>query len=313
MIVTAPRAAAILYHLLSSRPDRRPFLLPANICPVVPLAFLKANMPFVFLDIDPLTLNLDLAHAATQLRSGEYGGILYAHTYGEPSTPVDFFTTVKHLDPNLLVIDDRCLNMPDSEPEPKNPADVVLYSTGYAKMMDLGSGGYAFLGSGILYHPQTLPFNPAHLDQVEKDYKTSIAHRTRFRYSDTDWLQTDPVPEWEEYQKRLSDPGSRSLARRMEINAVYASRLPAEICLPQKFQSWRFNIRLKDKAKVLKNIFDAGLFASSHYASLAGIFTPGSCPQADALAGSVVNLFNDHYYSVEKAERTCDIILQEAL
>lgn len=326
MIVTAPRAAAILYHLLRSRPDRRPFLLPANICPVVPLTFLKADMPFAFVDLDPVTLNLNLIHAAAQLRTGQFGGLLYAHTYGDESTPVDFFAEVKRRDENLLVIDDRCLCYPDVDApaailggknaatsKSKNPADVLLYSTGYAKMVDIGSGGYAVLQPDVLYHPQTLPFDPTHLEKIERDYKKNIAARTRFQYKDSAWLQADPVPAWDAYQHQIADAGSWFRAHRMKVNAVYAARLPAEICLPEKFQLWRFNIRVENKAAVLKSIFDAGLFASLHYASLAGIFAPGPCPQAEALAGSVVNLFNDHHYTVEMAERTCDIILEKAL
>jgi hypothetical protein len=310
MIVTAPRAAAILYHLLRSRPDRRPFLLPANICPIVPLTFLKADIPFAFVDLEPATLNLDLVHAAAQLRTGTFGGILYAHTYGDESTPVGFFTDIKQRDENLLLIDDRCLCFPDLQPDPQNPADVLLYSTGYAKMVDLGSGGYAFLRPDIKYHPQALPFNPTRYEEIEKDYKKCITSQARFQYTDSDWLQTDPATAWKMYQCQIADAGPGSRAHRMEVNAVYAARLPAEICLPERFQLWRFNIRVKNKAEVLKNIFDAGLFASSHYASLAGIFAPGSCPQTEALAGSVINLFNDNYYTVEMAERTCDIILR---
>jgi len=308
MIVIAPRATAILYHLLHSRPDRRPFLLPANICPVVPLTFLKADIPFAFVDLDPATLNLDLVHAAAVLQTGRFGGILYAHTYGDESTPVDFFAEVKRLDENLLVIDDRCLCFPNLIPNPKNPADVLLYSTGYAKMVDLDSGGYAFLHPDIEYHPQTLPFNPAHYEEIEKDYKKNIINRTLFQYADSDWLQSDPAPAWDAYRRQIAEAGPESRVHRMEVNAGYAARLPAEICLPEKFQLWRFNIRVENKADVLKSIFDAGLFASSHYASLAGIFAPGSCPQAEELAGHVINLFNDHHYTVEMAERTCDII-----
>jgi len=308
MIVTARRASAILYNILHSRPDRRPFLLPANMCPVIPLTFLKAEIPFAFVDIDSSTLNLDLPRATALLFTGRFGGVLYGHTYGDESTPVDFFAEIKRRDERLLVIDDRCLCMPEMEPDPNNPADVLLFSTGYAKIADLGYGGYAFLRPGVDYRPQALSFRQAELEAVEQAYKTSIASRQPFLYQDSDWLQAEPVPAWDAYRRQIAEAVPGSCAHRREVNSVYSARLPAEICLPERFQLWRFNIRVENPPAVMKAIFEAGLFASSHYASLAGIFAPGSCPQAEALAAGVINLFNDQHYTVAMAEQTCDII-----
>lgn len=308
MIVTASRASAILYNILISRPDRRPFLLPANICPVVPLTFLKAGVPFTFVDLDPATLNMDLESAAARVQSGKFGGILYAHTYGDEYTPMVFFAEMKRSIDNILIIDDRCLCVPDLTQAEANPADVLLYSTGYAKIVDLGSGGFAFLDSSVKYHPQVLPYQQADLVKTELTYKSNIASHQPFNYVDSDWLQSKPTPEWDAYKMQIKEALAESRIHRQTLNAVYERRLPAEICLPERFQLWRFNLHVKDKSAVLKAIFAAGLFASSHYASLAGIFAPGACPQAESLAAGVVNLFNDQHYTVEMTERTCDII-----
>jgi hypothetical protein len=80
--------------------------------------------------------------------------------------------------------------------------------------------------------------------------------------------------------------------------------------LPSRYQTWRFNIRVKNKQQVLSAIFDAGLFASSHYASLAGIMADGSAPHAEALADEIINLFNDEHFDEGKARQTCDVILR---
>jgi len=308
MIVTAPRASAILYNILQSRQDRRPFLLPANICSVVPLTFLKADVPFTFVDIDPATLNMDLESAAVQAQSGRFGGILYAHTYGDEFTPMGFFAEMKRSSDNLLIIDDRCLCVPDLSPREMNPADVLLYSTGYAKMVDLGSGGFAFLNSGVKYHPEMLPYQQTDLENIEQAYKSNIARCQPFTYVDSDWLEIEPTPEWEAYKQNMMEALPVTRGHRQALNAVYEAQLPAEICLPERFQLWRFNLHVKDKNAVLKAIFAAGLFASSHYISLAGIFAPGACPYAESLAAQVVNLFNDQHYTVEMVKRTCDII-----
>ncbi|MEZ0396487.1 MAG: hypothetical protein ABWK53_08690 [Anaerolineales bacterium] len=309
-LVLERRASAILYHLLTARADRRPFLLPANICPIVPLTFLKAGVPFEFVDISAATLHMDLEAAAARLQSGGFGGLLYAHTYGEPSTPFDFFAAVKADHPSLLLIDDRCLCEPDLTP-PRHPADVLLYSSGYAKIVDLGFGGYAFLRPDLPYAPRPLPFQPEHLKALEQAYKESLAARRPFHYADSDWLESGgDMPAWDEYRRRLAEGLKQAQAHRNTINAIYAARLPAWAQLPPAYQNWRFNLRLPQREQARQAIFEAGLFASAHYASLAGVFAPGVCPQAESLAAQVLNLFNDHHYSAAMAEQTCDIILR---
>ena len=52
MRVFENRGAAVLYYFLKGNNSGRPFLLPANVCPIVPLTFFKAGVPFEFVDID---------------------------------------------------------------------------------------------------------------------------------------------------------------------------------------------------------------------------------------------------------------------
>ena len=310
-IVQAPRASAILYHVLKSRPDTRPWLVPANICPIVPITFLKANVPFELVDISAATLHMDLGQARAKIQTRRFGGLLYAHTYGEASTPYDFFHQIKSEDESILVVDDRCLCIPEVEPDAENLADVQLYSTGYAKIVDLGWGGFAFLKDDVLYRPVHLPFDPQAHEQIEAQYKQTIQDGTAFIYGDSDWLQTGvELPAWEEYCKNIKDSLPVSLSQRARLNAIYASQIPQEVQLSDAYQTWRFNILVKNKPQVLKAIFEAGLFASSHYASLAGIMAEGSCPQAERLHNSVINLFNDDHFDETRAERVCDVILK---
>lgn len=310
-IIQAPRASAILFSLLVQQADQSPWLLPANICPIVPLTFMKARVPFELVDISPDTLHMDLDQVNALIRQRQFGGLLYSHTYGESSTPNGFFEVIKQISPKLLIIDDRCLCLPGLEFDPLNQADVQLYSTGYAKIVDLGSGGYAFLREELDYLPAQLPFHPRYHEELEKAYKASVSQRTRFFYRDSDWLETStPVPAWDKYLERIERKLMQTLEQRIALNQIYASLLPAEIQLPGGFQTWRFNIRVRDSQRVLERIFAAGLFASSHYASLAGIMADGQAPYAEDLAGSIINLFNDHHFTADQAEHTCKIILE---
>ncbi len=310
-ILQAPRASAILYNFLTSAQEKHPWLLPANICPIVPITFLKAGVPFEFVDISARTLHMDLDQAEARVRERKFGGLLYAHTYGEASTPNDFFEPLKRKYPELVILDDRCLCVPNLRADPANKADVQLYSTGYAKIVELNFGGYAFARDGIDYQPAHLVFHPRHYEEMEASYKQALTRRTRFVYRDSDWLDTvSPVPAWQVYQQKIQTYLVRSLEQRASLNQIYASLLPQEIQLPGKFQIWRFHIRVKNKQHILDGIFSSGLFASSHYASLADIMGEDQAPCAEELAGSVINLFNDQHFTSDQAERTCKIILE---
>ncbi|MCC6299623.1 MAG: hypothetical protein IT314_10010 [Anaerolineales bacterium] len=309
--IQAPRASAILYNLLISQKQTKSWLLPANICPIVPITFMKARVPFEFVDISPETLHVDLNQAEKRIKTREVGGLLYAHTYGEESTPEEFFVRAKLLNSEMLIVDDRCLCIPRFESKPS--ADIVLFSTGYAKVVDLGFGGYAFMKDELVYQPRSLPFASSDHRVMEEQYKTAVKERARFEYRDSDWLITDlEMPAWYEFRGEIEDKLEESLAHRQALNEIYSSCLPEEIQLPPQYQTWRFNIRVKNQNEILIAIFKERLFASAHYTSLAGIMSAGRAPRADALADETVNLFNDHYFTAEMAERVCEIIVKMA-
>jgi hypothetical protein len=252
---------------------------------------------------------MDLQQAEDHIKRHKFGGLLYAHTYGELSTPTEFFNRIRSLNPELLIVDDRCLCIPEFEAH--SSADVILYSTGYAKIVDLHFAGYALLRDGLPYQPVHLPFNANDHDKIENSYKKAVQERRRFTYHDMDWLETDAaLPEWDDYRLQIESGLKESLTRRAALNEIYVSRLPLELQLRQEYQLWRFNIRVKNKAKIMRAIFEAGLFASSHYVSLAGIMAVGSAPQADILADEVINLFNDHHFDADKAAQICHLILE---
>jgi len=304
-----PRASTIIHNVLLTRADLRPWILPANICPIVPITFLKARIPFELVDISLKTFHMDLDQVEERVKTRKYGGLLYAHTYGEASVPREFFFSLKNIAPELFILDDRCLCVPSFDFD--MPADLVLYSTGYAKIVELGLGGYALVQDDFQYESAELPFDPQDHIELETAYKESVQRREVFHYQDSDWLETaPPVSTWYDYRGKIESELTTSLIHRSELNAIYQKLLPFEIQLPPAYQTWRFNILVKNKLNVLRAIFNAGLFASSHYASLAGIMAEGNAPQAETLSNEVINLFNDHYFDLQKAEKICEVILE---
>ena len=52
MILFRDRTATILYEVLTTLNKNNKFLIPLNICPIVPDAFLKVGIKFEFIDIN---------------------------------------------------------------------------------------------------------------------------------------------------------------------------------------------------------------------------------------------------------------------
>jgi hypothetical protein len=289
--------------------------MPANICPIVPITFFKAGVPFEFVDIAAESFHMDIHQTQARLwqRSGAWGGVLYAHTYGDPGTPHDFFRELKRNWPDMLVIDDRCLCIPDLDPNAEMAADVALYSTGYGKIVQLGSAGFAFVKDGVPCGHSHLEFQEDNLAALEAEYKECVRVRRPYVYHDSGWLQSDAsLPSWAAFRERVQNALATSVAHRRSINALYNSRIPADLQLAERFQLWRFNLRMANPERALRALFEKGLFASSHYAALTGIMGRGTGAIAQELGDHVINLFNDHHYTLEMAEQTSEIIRRSA-
>jgi hypothetical protein len=282
MIVFERRACAILYNLLRTRGDSRPFLMPANICSDVPRAFIAAQQPFDLVDIAEATFAIDTDQCLAHFRAEpqRYAGIIFVQTYGSERDPTLFFDDLRGIRPDFFVIDDKCLCRPDWIGEQSPAADVTLFSTGHAKFVDLDGGGFAHVRDGIVYRRQP---------------PTTYG-----------WLDLRPPDtSWEEYRGRIADIVPAVDAQKRALNAIYANALPTAIQLPADFQQWRFNIRVHDPERLRSAAFESGLFLSRHYKPLAAGF-----PVAAKLYSEIVNLFNDRYFDEARALRMAELTLR---
>lgn len=311
MIVFESRACTVLFNAILSHPIEGPFLLPANICPIVPMVFMKAKRAFEFVDIAPSTLCID--HDALLYRWNATGtrpaGVLYGRTYGAIFDTDGVFEQVKSLSPSALIIDDRCLCAPDFNDMLAPHTDIALYSTGYAKFANVGYGGFGVLKEDLPYLKADLPFDEASLARATASYQGALDGQKLFSYDDCDWLDTTaPSVSFEAYRELVHREALEVKKLKDEINLIYSSRLPVEIQLPTAFQTWRFNIHVRDKAQVLTAIRQAGFFASDHYHALTDLFGPGKSPYAKMVHKHVINIFNDRFFSLEKAERLTEFL-----
>jgi hypothetical protein len=312
MTVFESRACGVLYNLLCSLDDPGPFLVPANVCPVVPLTFRAARRRFRLVDIAPgdLALRRDTCLDLVARDPAGVAGVLFVQPYGAEVEVEPFFRELKQLRPGLLSIDDRGLCPPDWDGHRvTDSVDVALFSTGARKCVDLGFGGFAHVKAHVPYRGHERPFRPEALEDITRRYKTALDRRAPCDGGDEDWLDLRQPPlSWEDYRRRAPAPVPDEHRRR--VNAIYARRLPPEIQLPPAFQSWRFNVLVDRPQELVARLFAAGLFASRLYDALGGIFGPGSFPHAEALHRRVVNLFNDRNIDEERAERVAGEVLR---
>jgi len=310
-LVYETRASTILYNLVRSGGIARPWLLPANVCPVVPLTFLKAGCPFELIDIEETTLCIDRDAVLHKLRTAPkaYGGVLFVRTFGVEEDCVPFFDEVKELAGELILVDDRCLCRPRFENSPDGPVDAVVYSTGYAKPVDVGFGGFAYIDDAVAYDRQPTAYKANDLERLTVEYKAAIDGGLRLDYTDSAWLDTgEPDLPLDEYRTLIEGRVDESYALKHRINAIYRAGIPASARLEDRFQAWRFHVLVENKQALLEAIFDRGLFASSHYADLTPVFAGGRAPVAAKLHQRVVNLFNDRYFTEEKAGRIVALV-----
>lgn len=144
MIVLESRASHIIETVARTLSDRRPFLLPVNICPIVPETLARAARRYEFVDIDATSLAADLAQCAAL--ADRASAIIFVRPYGCDPEEEPLLSLREN---GLVIIDDRCLCRPELQDGPPTAADVTLYSTGARKYVDLGRGGFAHVRNGL--------------------------------------------------------------------------------------------------------------------------------------------------------------------
>lgn len=304
MIVQEYRASKILYNFLKSQKLEKPFLIPANVCGIIPLVFHNAGIDFDFIDIQED--NLCINQQAVLNNTDNYSGVLFVRTYGNDEDFNSFFKNIKEKNNDFLIIDDCCLCIPDINATIKN-IDLKLYSLGYAKQVDLGVGSFAILNDSLHYRNFLTLYNATDFDKYELTLKKSIKENASFVYENYNFLDNISYKLEEQLLKEEIESSSKHKAR---LNEIYRTELPKSIQLDEKFQQWRFNILANPALKndILEELFKNNLFASSHYYPLSSVWSNRKCKVSMQLNNEVINLFNDFYYTEEQAVETCKII-----
>ena len=314
--VAENRASVVIYNVLKALGDGIVFLLPANVCPIVPVTFLKAGVKFEFIDIAPDTLCLDLSLAEKRIREIPKPGLFYVRSLGIQHEVDATFQCLKQVNPHLVIIDDRCLSrVTFCEQYLCASADVTVFSTGVAKYVDLGQGGLGHIRTDRLeYKSLDLAFSDDALTHVMSSIRTTMRGQVPFNGfsgSDVDWLDTKRLPfSLAEYRVKIETESDRMSRHKRNINQIYRSGIERRLLPNYSFEmdAWRFTIFSDNKEHVLGKIFQNDLFASSHYAPLSHLFGGHEEMVAKEVHSRIINLFNDFRISEHKALKLVDIV-----
>lgn len=316
MLIVRNRAQAILYEYARQflRRDKM-VLIPSNTCESIPMAYQKAGIPFEMIDIDWISMSMDLAEAEKRVQQmpGRYQAIHYVYNYGvfRKEDREKLLTLKKTY--GLKIIEDKCLCMPDvsfDESRSVN-SDIEVYSTGHCKCVDVEKGGYAYVdeqyASAWRYFKE--PFQADILKRVKEAFKKEEVIDWK-HLSSLNWLEDSMMEEEEAYKQEVRRQYSLITEKKKRLNDIYRSMIPGQLCMPDIYHSWRFQVLLTNAGEVEAKIFQTeGLFASRHYRVWGnGLFSKECFPVAERVAAHIVNLFNDGYYTEEKAVKTAEII-----
>ncbi len=313
MIVVENRASYILFNVLKGAQRQGKWIIPSNCCGVIPAIFHKSGTPFETCDIGVENLCIDLQHVSERISQSpsEYAGVLFVYTYGVELEMQQAIREFKETHPAVMFVEDKCLCRPALSESVADVSDAVLFSTGYAKYVDVGVGGYAFIKDALPYRRHQVSYEPEANKALDEAIKGAVrtGHKLPPSTFVGHWLSGGgAITNSDEYFDRVKILGQAAEQQKEELNDLYSSMLSGDYCLPKTFNHWRFNVVVNEPEKLLRDLFDAGLFASRHYCPIErfDFTTSGEPKTANWLYDHVVNLFNDKYYSADRAELTGD-------
>ena len=272
-LLTANRATKLLYNFLKVNNITGKVLLPANICPEVVKTLHYAGMTTQFVDLQVETLCIHQEAVLTAAKDASM--LLFVHTYGIEHDFYSFFDQVREQNPDIIIVDDKCLCLPDLEVK-DSAADLVLYSTGERKLVSLGGGAIGYLADQWEY------------DEVEVEESELLSNEL--------WM-LDP--------KQLYMRMDTIIAHKEKLNSIYRSMLPEAMQLPDAYQHWRFNILVPNKEQILAALAAEDIPAESPSPAL-----DEACMVASNLHTLAIQLYNDKRLTQEQAVRACEIICE---
>lgn len=314
MIIYRNRASSILYEFIKSNiKNNRSVIIPANVCEIVPLTYLKLGFEITYVDISLKSLSADLNLVRDILNGKKDEDIVlhYVRSYGYISEEDNKeLAIMKNAYKHLIIVDDKCLCIPNFNDKPRF-SDLILYSTGYAKYIDLNGGAFGILNEKCKYLPQEIEYLENDLKTIKKTFQQCKLKNIKFdkTLAKLSWLKIEEIEDKCLYKENIILNLEKISDRKEKLNNIYTKELPKEIQISSDFNNWRFNVFVDKNDQLINKLFQKKLFASKHYQSLGdGYFSCRHFNNCKFVGKRIVNLFNDIYYDEERAQKTVKII-----
>jgi len=307
MVIIENRASVVLYNFLKSNRINGVFLLPANVCPIVPLTFLKAGVTFEFVDIDS-THAMDKLQCLSRIADLKYSGVLFVHSYGKVFNNDGFYKQIKSIRENFTIIDDKCLCIPELTFDVPLHVDLQLFSTGYAKYVELSYGGWGIINNQLNYEKASLNYVSAAYDLQMNAIRPMLDNNLHLDYVDTPWLDTSTLDLTDEYFEFIKNKILEIRSHKEIINTIYSSLLPVDLQFGIDYVDWRFMLAIPNRSKIISRIFEKGYFVGTNFPSVAYMFNKEAMINAEKEQSMVINLFNDFRIDESKAIAITHII-----
>lgn len=314
------RASSAIYSLAKENPGL--WIIPDNSCHVLAAAILSAGSIPIIADIDPLTFSIKLSVCERLVQSHSIKGVIWVRTYG--NNHLDYegaFCSLKDLSDQLIVVDDRCLCFPVLD-KPDSQADVVLFSTGYGKPVDISYGGFCFSKIPLQNHPMQENFSSIANIQFEEVHKSLVKEKSFLSEIHgqvvlSKWIHHVLPISQDAYIDLINSKIVGMYEHKQKLNDIYSS-INSNLVLGPNWNTWRFQLLVANPDELLVELFRRGLFASSHYYPLSSLYKifcqlPKKHYYWPSIYSLTVNLFNDLRYTQEMAFETVSVVNDYAL
>lgn len=304
------RAATAIYLILRENLKDSEVILPANICyaAVYPIIY-SGNIP-VFSDVDINTGNATYESIIEKVTS-KTKAIIYPYMYG--NTNCDILKIKNYCNKNEILLIEDCASVMGAKVDNKlagTIGDYAIFSTGHAKIVDVGNGGVLVTDNNInelknLY--KKLPFydktiddkltefskeyrklrNTGDLNQQKEFFKKD--YKDLFLYQISDKIENQMIDKIKEACKILSN---REEKYNLFLNELTGNNEYYILKYSDGSTPWRFTIITNDpqkRRKLINILLEEKLFVSDWYPNIGKIFTNESFPNSDYMEDRILN------------------------
>ena len=304
------RAATAIYLILKDNLKNSEVVLPANICyaAVYPIIY-SGNIP-VFSDVDINTGNATYEEIIKKVTS-KTKAIIYPYMYG--NTNCDILKIREYCDNNNILLIEDCASAMGAKIDNKSVGtigDYAVFSTGHAKIVDVGNGGILVTDNNIEKIKEAykeLPFydeiidnkltefsreyrrlrNIDNLNQQKEFFKKS--YKDLFLYQINDKIENQIIGKIAELSKILLNREEKYnlFIDELKDNNEYYILKYSDGSTP-----WRFTIIVNDpqkRRKLINILLEEKLFVSDWYPNIGKIFTNESFPNSDYMEDRILN------------------------